>query len=345
MQHVAIDLGSSKSQVCVRNADGSVAWERSINTKDLVGRLQKMERSRVVMETCAESFRIADGALAAGHEVRVVPATLVRQLGVGDRGIKTDRRDAQALSSASCRIDLPSVHLRSEQARERLTRIGVRQGLVEARTKLINTVRGWMRSQLRNVRCNTEHFGEQVREALLTEPEGVPDFIDGMLTCIKTLSEQISKQTDAIRTLTEQDEVCKRLMTVPGVGPITSMTFVGVIDDVSRFKKAEQLESYLGLTPGERSSSKRVRRTGITKAGSAMARHVLTQAALTLRRVRRDDPLTQWAEGIKQRRGAQVATIAVARKLAGIMFAMWRDKTSYNPNLAATKPNKDDVMA
>ena len=119
MEHVAIDLGSRESQVCVRNARGEILLERKVPTARLPAYLAKRPRSRVIVETCAEAFFVADAASAAGHEVRVVPASLVRQLGVGERGVKNDQRDARKLSEVSTRIDLPSVHVPSELSRER----------------------------------------------------------------------------------------------------------------------------------------------------------------------------------------------------------------------------------
>src|SRR5690349_23841661 len=107
--------------------------------------MSSWEPSRVVMETSSEAFRLADAAKLAGHDVRVVPATLVKTLGVGARGVKTDRRDAQILSEVSCRIELPSVHVPSALARELKSMCGTREALVETRTKLINNVRGWVR--------------------------------------------------------------------------------------------------------------------------------------------------------------------------------------------------------
>jgi transposase len=92
------------------------------------------------METCAEAFRVADAALLLGHQVRIVPATLVRSLGVGARRIKTDKRDARALSEVSTRIELPSVHIPSSESRDRKAMCGMREALVSSRTKLANTV-------------------------------------------------------------------------------------------------------------------------------------------------------------------------------------------------------------
>ena len=106
MEHIAIDLGGRESQICIRRSDGTIVEEKRLGTRGLGAWLGRRPRSRVIVETCAEGFAVADAALQWGHEVRVVPGTLVRALGVGARGVKTDRRDAQALSEASCRMDL-----------------------------------------------------------------------------------------------------------------------------------------------------------------------------------------------------------------------------------------------
>jgi transposase len=144
MDHIAIDLGSRESQVCVRRADGEILEERRVGTGSLGKYLQGRPKSRVVLEACAEAFAVADASLATGHETVVVPESL----GVGDRGIKTDVRDARNLSEASCRMSkLPMVHVPTKASRDRKAMCGMREGMVQARTKLINTVRGWTRPQ------------------------------------------------------------------------------------------------------------------------------------------------------------------------------------------------------
>ena len=163
MDHCAIDLGGRKSQVCVRSPDGQLLFEGPYETHCLPEFLQQLPRSRVIVETAAEAFRIADAAQEAGHEVRVVPATLVRTLGVGARKTKTDRRDARVLSEVSCRIDLPSVHIPSARSREWKTICGMHDALVSSRTKLINNLRGWLRGQcLRIAKGTAETFAERI---------------------------------------------------------------------------------------------------------------------------------------------------------------------------------------
>jgi transposase len=284
------------------------------------------------VETCAEAFKVADQALAHEHEVKVVPALLVRSLGVGARGIKTDRRDAQVLSEVSCRIDLPSVHVPSDLARQRRMMCTAREQLVTSRTALINSVRGWARTVLLKVgSCEPSVFAGRVRAASLKTPDGTPAFIERLLVCIETFNEQITQADKELGQLAKEDPVCQRLMSVPGVGPVTSVRFVSAIDEISRFGSAHAVQAFLGLTPGENSSSDRRQRTGITKAGPASVRRTLVQASWNLRRARPQDPISQWAMQIELRRGKFIATVAVARKLAGILFAMWRNGTRYEP--------------
>lgn len=332
MQHVAIDLGGRKSQVCVRAEDGQILFERAVETRTLPRFLERQPPSRVVVETCAEAFFVADVAATHNHQVRVVPATLVRSLGVGARGIKTDRRDAQVLSEVSCRIDLPSVHVPSNLARQRRSMCGVREQLINARTGLVNCVKGWARTQALKFRSGgLSTLPTRMRDAVLKHSNGLPEYIDRLLIAIEALNTQITLADKELSQLVEQDPLCQRLMSIPGVGPVTAMRFVAAIDDLSRFRSAHAVQAYLGLTPGERSSSQRQQRTGITKAGPAALRWTLVQAAWSVRRHRPHDPICQWAAQIEERRGKFVATVAVARKLAGVLYALWRDGSVYDP--------------
>lgn len=338
MKHIAIDLGGRESQICVRNEDGTIVEEKRIETRRLPSYLARQERSRVIVETCAEGFWVADAAEAAGHEVRVVPATLVGTLGVGARGMKTDRRDARILSEVSCRIDLPSVHVPSSLSRQCKTICSMREALVSSRTKLVNCARGWLRSQGVSLRGRRiAQFPERLREHCLRDSDEVPAHIERMAVAIEQLTAQIKEATKELDTLAKQDERCARMMSVPGVGPVTATRFAAAIDDIDRFPNAHAVQSYLGLTPGERSSSERTQRTGITKAGSPATRWALIQAAWSAWRTRPHDRMVQWARRVAERRGTKVAVTALARKLAGILYAIWRDDTRYDATRGATQ--------
>lgn len=332
MEHVAIDLGGRESQICRRKSDGAIVEERRVPTLTLEAYLKKLEPSRVIVETCAEAFGIAGWAMAAGHEVRVVPATLAPSLGVGSRGVKTDVRDARALSEASCRMELPSVHIPSVEARQHKSLCGMRDALVASRTQMINTVRGWMRAGAERVSSGAaETFPERVRVHLGRAGRPTPSYVERQLVMIGNLTEQIGEADKDLKALSAANAVMVRLMTVPGVGPVNAVLFHAILDEQSRFGGAAAVASYLGLTPGERSSSSKTRRTSITKAGSARMRRLLVQAVWSARRSRPNDPMVQWSLEVEKRRGKQVAVVALARKLAGILFAIWRDGTTYDP--------------
>jgi len=336
MDHVAIDLGGRESQMCVRSSDGTVLEEKRCATRSLGRLLAKMPKSRIVVETCAEAFGIADTALELGHEVRVVPATLVRSLGVGSRRTKTDQRDARILSEVSCRIDLPSVHVPTRESRRRKSLCGMREALVSARTQLANSIRGWLRGQGRKLRSGAvESLATRVRGTFVDGE--LPGFVERQLKSFEALNEAVREADREVKELAHEDPLCRRLQTVPGVGPVTAVRFVATLDKVERFFNSHQVESYIGLVPGERSSSDQQHRLSITKAGSPALRRTLVQAAWAARMTRTSHPMVEWSLEVEKRRGKHVAAVALARKIAGILFAMWRDGTPYDPRRGASE--------
>lgn len=230
----------------------------------------------------------------------------------------------------SCRIDLPSVHVPSQQARQRKTLCGMREALVGARTKVLNTVRGWLRAEGRQPRGgDVATFTARVRT--LYAATTLPTYVDRQLRTIDALTVEIADADRELAATAKADATARRLMTVPGVGPATAVRFVAALDEISRFRGAHAVESHLGLVPGENSRSERQRRTSITKAGPPALRWCLVQAAWAARRTRRKDPMQHWADEIEKRRGKRVAVLALARKLARILYAIWRNGTIYEP--------------
>src|SRR5262249_52580644 len=135
-----------------------------------------------------------------------------------------------------------------------------------------------------------------------------------------------------IATLARTDPTMQLLATAPSVGPITASAVVATVDDITRFPSAHQFEAFLGLVPGERSSGEKRRIGRITKAGNSRVRYLLVEAGWRILRTKGDETaaLRAWALGIAARRGKRIAAVAVARRLAGILYAMWRDGAPYD---------------
>jgi transposase len=144
------------------------------------------------------------------------------------------------------------------------------------------------------------------------------------------LDPHIMKMDRKLETLCATEPVVLRLRTAPGVGLIVAAAFVSVVDNAKRFRHAHQVEAYLGLVPSEHTSVHR-RLGSITKQGNSYLRALLIQAAWCILRSRGQDPLALWAKAIAQRRGKRIAVVALARRLVGVLWAMWRDHTVYDP--------------
>ena len=147
------------------------------------------------------------------------------------------------------------------------------------------------------------------------------------------MNEKIAGLDREIAALGKRDPRVRLLQTTPMVGPLTATAFVALIDDVSRFKKAHGVENYVGLVPSEWSSSEKRLKLGITKRGDCLVRWLLVEASWSIMTKRRPDTfeLRRWANDIASRRKRKVAVVALARRLAGILYAMLRDNKPFDP--------------
>jgi transposase len=161
------------------------------------------------------------------------------------------------------------------------------------------------------------------------------------LAALPALNEQTQVLDEKLGEVARRDERVRRLMTMPEIGPVTAVAFVATLDEANRFRGAHQVEAYLGLVPREWSSSELQRRGHITKAGNSRLRWLLVEAAWRLATHRKRPEtlaLREWAERIARRRGQRVAVVALARKLSGILYAMWRDGSVYQPAMLKGTP-------
>jgi transposase len=245
--------------------------------------------------------------------------------------VKTNRRDARTLATA-CRLGAyrPAHRVSATQRRIR-QQLVVRDVLIRARTRTIAMTGALVRSEGLRVRSGkAEQFVSRLEE--LTLPPTLQTTLAPSVAVLEALDGEIRKADQAVAQVAIDDPVVTRLMTVPGVGPVTAAAYVATLDRADRFAGAHQVESYLGLVPSEDSSADQHRRGGITKAGNPRMRWLLVQAAWGAYHAKdaAAQPLRQWADRIAQRRGKKVATVALARRLAGILFALWRDETTFD---------------
>jgi transposase len=330
---IGIDLGDEYSQVCVLDEEGEVIEEGRIKTTEaaLRGRLAAMDACLVVMEVGTHSPWVSRLLEELGHDCLVAnPASLHRK---GRK--KSDRIDAEKLARWA-RSDpemLEPVRHASAQVQADMALIHSRRSLVEARTKLINRVRGLVKSWGgRLPRCDADYFAKRVEGQVPPELEAP---VGPLLQTIALLTLQVKKLEEEIAKLgdTKYGEATAALRQVKGVGPITALAFVLTIREPQRFHKSRQVGPYLGLTRRQDQSGEEDAEHSISKAGNVYMRQLLVQAAHHVLDRGPDTDLKRWglrkAEGGK--RAKRRAVVAVARKLSVLLHHLWVSDEEYEP--------------
>jgi transposase len=222
----------------------------------------------------------------------------------------------------------------------------VRDALVRTRTGYISVIRALLRQH--GWRVPTGSAEGFIRRVLaLSLPGRLLSELAPLLAVMRQVNQQLAYSDERIAAVARADERVQRLQTVPCVGPVTAAAFVATLDDAGRFARAHQVEAYLGLVPREWSSGEGQRRGRITKTGHRRVRSLLVQVAVSIRRVRHASTtaLREWAERLAARRGRFIAVVALARRLAGILYAMLRDGTPYQPTRVSPTPSPAAVAA
>lgn len=331
MRSVGLDLGVREVSYC-EVSNGAVVARRTVSAlaalDDLLG--GDCARATVAVEACREAWHVHDLLRARGHEVLLVDTTRARRLGIGQHGRKSDRIDAEALARAVERGGIPLAHVLSPERRRLRERLAVRRALVETRAQYITTIRGLVRARGEKlpVHCHSEQFVTKLQQAELSGE--LQQLLAPLARTLEQLEAQLRACEAELERAAAEPEVARQ-MTVPGVGVIVASAFLSVIDDARRFRHAHQVASYLGLVPSEDSTGGRRRLGAITKQGNSYLRHLLVQAAWSTLRTRGDDPLKRWGQAVAKRRGKRIAVVALARRLAGVLWAILRDRSVYEP--------------
>ena len=332
MEHIGIDVHKRESQICILTAEGEISERRIQSTRAKFTALFKARaRARVLLEATTESEWVAQTIERLGHEVIVADPNYAPMYPERRRRVKTDRRDARMLAEAARLGSYRPAHRVSAEQRQVRRQLRGRDLLVRSRGRTIALMRALVRSEGLRVRSgDADQFGTYVRALEL--PAELQVALRPLLALWRHLTEQLATADAQLAATAATNPVVQRLTTAPGVGPVIATAFVATLDEAGRFGGAHQVESYLGLVPSEDSSADRHRRGHITKAGNPRMRWLLVQAAWAALRSRRADAagLRAWAEQLAKRRGRRIAIVAVARRLAGILFAMWRDDTAFD---------------
>ena len=321
----------------------------------------EFQEKRLAHREDAETFyralagqKVRVGMEASGHArwFERLLAELQFELWIGDaaeiqskrvRKQKTDRQDAQLILRLMLKDDFPRIWVPSWENRDLRQLLWHRHRMVQMRTRIMNQLQALALNE--GLRCRKrlwrEH-GRQQLESFRLAPWASRRRRD-LLELLDRLNPTIAELSQAIEQEAEKYPEAQRLMTHPGVGPLTALAFVLIIGKAERFQCGKQIASYLGLVPLEKSSGNRRRLGHITKQGSSMVRFLLVEAAqVTVR------SLPEWRKKyahLMMRRGRKIAKVAMARRLAVALYWMWRKGWNYEPSKSSVRTRASSEQA
>jgi transposase len=345
---VAVDLAKNVFELAVADAQWRVIERHRLTRAQFERWFANREVKLVVMEACGSAHHWARTFRARGMEVRLLPAQYVRAY---VKRNKTDAADAVALLEAARASDIKPVAVKSveQQGLQALHRM--RSGWMSTRTRRINTLRGFCREFGLVVPEGAARGIAQIARYLADERSGLPAILRGsmrlMLEEIRLMEARIGQLEQELCELAQQSPACQVLLSVPGIGLLTSTAMVAAVGDPKSFESGRQYASFLGLTPREFSSGDHRYLGRISKRGDRYIRMLLTHGARSIlrsatvaRRVGRQiDRLKTWALAVQARTNHNKAACALANKLARIAWAVWVKNEKYRAQAAPVAPS------
>ena len=332
--YAGLDVSDKTTHICVVTSEGAVI-RRDVVASDPEVLAKWLKRHcpglvRVVLET---------GPLSAflyhGLEERDVPVICIcarHAKGVlSTRVNKSDPHDAEGLAQLARSGWFKAVRIKGEATHIARAQLKIREQLVRSRVVMANQLRGLLKLfGLRMGSVTTPGKRAERLAALFTQRPELKSVMQPLVESLEALETQIARSTRLLAATAAADPVAARLMSVPGVGPITALIFKSSIEDPARFKRGEDAGAFAGLVPRRSQSGTRDYKGRISKAGDPMLRHALYEAANSLLvRVKRPCPLQTWGKALAETKGPKRARVAVARKLAILLHRLWQSETEF----------------
>jgi transposase len=332
--YAGLDVSDKSTHICVVDEAGAIAWRGACATDpqvlaETLGR-QCPDVSRVVLETGALSTFLYHGLIERGVPAECICARHAKGV-LSVRVNKSDPHDAEGLAQLARTGWFKAVHIKDGATHLDRAHLKVREQLVKAHGAMKNQLRGLLKLfGLRLGTVTTPAKRAERLQALLADKRELKAALVPLVAGLSALEEQIAASTRELRRRAAADPVCVRLMSAPGVGPVSALAFKTSIEDPGRFARGGDVGAFAGLVPRRHQSGERDSKGRISKAGDPMLRRALYEAANSLLgRVKRDCALRRWGLELAATKGPKRARVAVARKLAALLHTLWRSDTSF----------------
>src|ERR1700720_2762893 len=328
---IGLDTAKSVFQVHAVDKTGNVAIRRKLRRNQLIPFFEKQEACTVVMEACGGAHHWARMLTGLGHDVKLLAPEAVRPF--VKKAKKNDAADAAAICAAPSQPEMKFVPAKSLEQQATLALHSARSLLVKQKTMLANAMRGLATEFGLTVPQGIDKLEELMvlAEADESFPTQARQVVRGLLHHCSALDRSIETFEAAIVAHARHDENARRLATIPGIGPITASLIAATVADIGVFRSTRHFAAWLGLVPRQHSTGGRTRLGHITKAGNREIRKLLVLGATSM--IRRapqwNSAAGVWARAVLQRRPVRLVTVAPAKKMARVAWALMTRKEVY----------------
>jgi transposase len=330
---VGLDIAKNVFQVHAIDAVGAVVVAKRVRRSQLLTFFASLPRCLVAIEACSSAHHWARALIALGHDAKLIPPAYVKPY---VRRNKNDAADAAAICEAAGRPNMRFVAVRSVDNQAQLMRHRTRELLDGDRTRMLNALRGHLAEIGVVAPQGVQHAYALKRLAAdgfdengeIVVPDCVREALAPLVHQIEAIDAEIAAIDEKIKALVKADDTARRLMTIPGVGPVIASAVVATVQDAGAFANGREFAAFLGLTPRQSSTGGKERLGRITKMGDRYLRKLLVVGACAalVHRKGHHDALRCWADQLLARKTVKykfkLTAVALANKLARIIFAL-----------------------
>ncbi len=335
---IGLDIAKTVFQAHGADAAGHQLFSRRITRSKLLEFFAAQPRCLVAMEACGGAHHWARELTQMGHHVRLIPPAYVKPF---VKRQKNDAADAEAICEAAQRPNMRFVAIKSEEQQASGLVFRTRDLLVRQRTQTINAIRGHMAEYgwvAPRGPAWVSMLGEQLDEEVgASLPVAARDMFRVMLDLLDQLDVQVAALDKEIARRAREDEVARRLMTIPGIGPIAATAIAALAPAMEGFKRGRDFAAWLGLTPRQKSTGGKTRLGRTSKMGERTLRRLLIigASAVVQHASRRGPPEGSWLAGMLARKPRMLITVAQANKTARIVWAVLTTKQDYRARVVS----------
>ena len=327
---IAVDLAKNVFQVCVINSSNEIESNKPYKRKQFIEKIAQYKPTTIVMEACYSANYFSRLFEGYGHSIKLIPAQHVKPFVMGN---KNDANDALAISEAANRPSVSFVKVKTLEQQDIQSIHRVRDRMLKQKTALTNQTRGLLSEYGIVGSKGTKGLIGLIHEAM-ESAKITPMFREELASLYEEyldLTGRIKRIDGKLSNYANQDEQCQRLMSIPGIGVINATGIVSSVGDAKHFKTSRDFAVWLGLTPKQSSSGDRSTMGGITKRGDSYLRRQLIHGARAYqyRANGKNGRIDQWLKGVEERRGKHKACVALAHKLARIIWAILTKEKSW----------------